>query len=139
VGKEDAPTEWGDYNPGVFNALFFTAHSRRGLFLQLSEMPPTRAAHRISLPSRAEETKISNALQVSIPVKIFGVILIVIGILAMAIPSLPITRKEKILDIGPIEAVVEKKETISLSPFLGLTAIAAGAAMMLAAVITKKR
>jgi len=36
---ERRSAKWGDDNADVLNALFFTAHSRLGLFLQLSEMP----------------------------------------------------------------------------------------------------
>lgn len=71
--------------------------------------------------------------------KILGIVLIVIGLLALAIPGINYTRKEKILDIGPIEAVAEKRETLSLSPLLGVTALAVGAAIIVAGIITKKK
>ena len=45
--------------------------------------------------------------------RILGIILIVIGLLTLALPYLTFTKKEKVLDIGPIEAVAETKETIS--------------------------
>ena len=89
--------------------------------------------------AREGETKIGNAFQGTTIVKIFGVILIGIGILAMVIPSLTFPRREKIREIGPVKAEAEKKETVSLAPFLGMTAVAAGAAMVVAAVITKQR
>ncbi len=69
----------------------------------------------------------------------FGIVLIVIGILVLVLPHIPITRKEKVLDIGPVEVVTEKKEHLLLAPFFGIVTIAGGAAMVLAAVITKKR
>ena len=71
--------------------------------------------------------------------KILGIALVVIGLLALAIPAINYTRKEKILDIGPIEAVAERKETISFSPLLGVTALATGAAILVAGIITKKK
>jgi len=71
--------------------------------------------------------------------KILGIILIVIGLLAFVIPSITFTRKEKILDIGPIEAVAEKKESLPLSPLLGVSALAVGGALVVAAFVTKKK
>ncbi len=71
--------------------------------------------------------------------KILGIALIVIGLLALAIPGINYARKEKILDIGPIEAVAEKRETLSLSPLLGVTSLAVGAAIIVAGIITKKK
>lgn len=71
--------------------------------------------------------------------KILGIILIVIGLLAFVIPSITFTRKEKILDIGPIEAVAEKKESLPLSPLLGVSALAVGGGLIVAAYVTKKK
>ncbi|MFZ4681304.1 MAG: DUF3185 domain-containing protein [Terrimicrobiaceae bacterium] len=69
----------------------------------------------------------------------FGITLVVIGILILVLPNIPFTRKEKVLDIGPVEIVTEKKENLLLAPFFGIVTIAGGAAMVLAAVVTKKR
>lgn len=71
--------------------------------------------------------------------KILGILLIVIGLLAFVLPAIPFTRKEKILDIGPIEAVAEKKESLPLSPLLGVSALAVGGALVVAAYVTKKK
>ena len=71
--------------------------------------------------------------------KILGIILIVIGIIALVIPSLTFTRKEKVLDIGPIEAVTEKRENLPLSPLLGVASMAVGGALVVASIVTKKK
>lgn len=71
--------------------------------------------------------------------KIFGIILIALGILAFVVPSISFTMKKKVLDIGPIEAVAKKRETLPLSPLLGVTSVAAGAAIVVAAVLTNKK
>lgn len=70
--------------------------------------------------------------------KAFGIVLIVLGIFLLVLPSLTFTKKEKVLDIGPIEAVAEKKESFPISPLLGICSIAAGTAIVVAAVVTKK-
>ena len=59
-------------------------------------------------------------------VKLIGVILIVFGVVALAVGSIRYTTREKVLDIGPIQATQEKDHLIPLSPIVGLTAIAAG-------------
>lgn len=71
--------------------------------------------------------------------KIFGIILIVIGILAFVIPSISFTQKEKVVDLGPIEIMADKEKSLPIPSLLGVSAIAAGAAMVVAAVVTKKR
>ncbi len=65
--------------------------------------------------------------------RILGIILIVIGLLTLALPYVTFTKKEKVLDIGPIEAVTETKETIPISPILGAVIFVAGAGIVIAA------
>lgn len=62
--------------------------------------------------------------------KPIGIILIVIGILALVIPSISFTKREKVVDLGPIQATAEKKENIPLSPILGVSALAVGAVLL---------
>jgi hypothetical protein len=64
--------------------------------------------------------------------KIVGVVLIVIGIIALAYGGISYTRREKVLDIGPIEATTERRETIPLPPILGGLALAGGIALLIA-------
>ncbi|MGH9308085.1 MAG: DUF3185 domain-containing protein [Vicinamibacterales bacterium] len=64
--------------------------------------------------------------------KITGVILIVIGIIALAYGGITYTRREKVLDIGPIEATAERRETVPLPPVLGVVALAGGIVLMIA-------
>ena len=46
-----------------------------------------------------------------------GIVLIVIGILMLLIPSINFTRKEKVVDIGPLE--INKKENKTIAwPYL---------------------
>lgn len=66
-----------------------------------------------------------------------GIVLIVAGILALALPYITFTKKEKVLDIGPIEAVTEKKESFPVSPVIGLVILVAGAGIVIATVVRK--
>lgn len=66
-----------------------------------------------------------------------GIVLIVVGILALALPYITFTKKEKVLDIGPIEAVAEKQESVPISPIIGLVVLVAGAGIVIATVVRK--
>jgi hypothetical protein len=61
---------------------------------------------------------------------ILGVALIVFGVLALAYGSFSFTREKEVLDLGPIEATAEERETIPLPPVLGGAAIVAGVALL---------
>lgn len=64
------------------------------------------------------------------PMKIVGIVLIVLGALALAYGGISYTKREKVLDIGPIEATAERRETIPLPPILGAVALAGGIALL---------
>jgi hypothetical protein len=65
-------------------------------------------------------------------VKIIGVLLIVFGLVALTVGGISYTRREKVLDIGPLEATAEKRESIPLSPIAGLVAVVGGVALVVA-------
>jgi hypothetical protein len=64
--------------------------------------------------------------------KIVGLFLIVVGLVALLYGGISCTRREKVLDIGPIEATTETRETIPMSPLLGALALAGGVILMVA-------
>ena len=61
------------------------------------------------------------------PVTLVGIVLIVLGALALAYQG--ITR-EKVVDLGPIKASVDKRKTVPLPPILGAVALAAGVVLL---------
>jgi hypothetical protein len=65
-------------------------------------------------------------------IRIVAIVLIAIGVIALAAGGLSYTRREKVVDIGPIEATAEKRETIPMSPLLGGAALAGGIVLLLA-------
>jgi uncharacterized membrane protein YidH (DUF202 family) len=65
-------------------------------------------------------------------VKLIGVLLIVFGVVALAAGGIRYTTREKVLDIGPIEATAEKHHSIPLSPIVGIAAVAGGIALVVA-------
>jgi uncharacterized membrane protein YidH (DUF202 family) len=62
--------------------------------------------------------------------KLIGVLLIVFGVVALVTGGLRYTTREKVLDIGPVEATTEEHKMIPLSPVVGLASIAAGVALV---------
>lgn len=64
-------------------------------------------------------------------VKTIGVILIVLGLVALAYQGISYTTREKVVDLGPIEASKETKQTIPLPPILGIVAVAGGIFLLL--------
>jgi hypothetical protein len=63
---------------------------------------------------------------------IIGIVLIVVGIVALGYEGITYTTREKVVDIGPLKASVEKKKTIPLSPVLGGAALVGGIVLVLA-------
>jgi uncharacterized membrane protein YidH (DUF202 family) len=64
--------------------------------------------------------------------KIIGVVLIVLGILGLAYGGLHWTRREKVVDLGPVEVTSEKRESLPLPPIAGGVMLVAGVALVLA-------
>jgi uncharacterized membrane protein HdeD (DUF308 family) len=68
------------------------------------------------------------------PVAILGVLLIVAGLAALAYQGFTYTRREKVIDLGPIQATAERERTVPLPPVVGIVAVAAGIALVFAGV-----
>jgi uncharacterized membrane protein len=64
------------------------------------------------------------------PTVLVGIILIVLGIVALAYQGITYTTREKIVDIGPLQATAEKEKTIPLPPLLGGLALAGGVVLV---------
>jgi uncharacterized membrane protein YidH (DUF202 family) len=67
-----------------------------------------------------------------VDVKLIGALLIVFGIVALALGGFQYTTREKVLDIGPVQATAEKHHSIPLSPIAGIAAIAGGVVLVIA-------
>ena len=64
--------------------------------------------------------------------KMAGIVLIVLGVLALAYQGFTYTTRETVIDIGPITATAERERTFPLPPIIGIVAIAGGVALMFA-------
>ena len=57
---------------------------------------------------------------------VLGIILVALGLFAMAYQGLTYTTQKKVMDIGPIQATKEQHHTIPLPPILGALALVGG-------------
>jgi hypothetical protein len=60
------------------------------------------------------------------PITMAGILLVVLGALALAYQGINYTREKPILDIGPIHATAETQEHFPLPPILGGLGLASG-------------
>jgi len=68
------------------------------------------------------------------PLAILGVVLIVVGLAALAYQGITYTRRETVLDLGPIHATAERERTVPLPPVVGIVGVLAGVALVVASV-----
>ena len=64
------------------------------------------------------------------PVPLLAIVLIVLGVAALAYQGFTYTTRETVIDLGPIHATADREKTVPLPPILGITAIAAGVALL---------
>jgi hypothetical protein len=60
-----------------------------------------------------------------------GIVLVVLGVLALAYQGITYTRQERVLDIGPVHATAEKHERIPIPPLIGGLVLAGGVGLLL--------
>jgi uncharacterized membrane protein YidH (DUF202 family) len=58
--------------------------------------------------------------------KALGVVLIILGVLALAYGGFTYTHQKKVVDLGPIQASKKETSTVPLPPILGVVAIIGG-------------
>jgi hypothetical protein len=62
--------------------------------------------------------------------KAIGVLLIVLGLVGLAYGGFTYTTREKVLDIGPIEATKDKTRSVPLPPIAGALALISGVVLV---------
>lgn len=63
--------------------------------------------------------------------KLLGGILIVLGIVALLYGGFSYTKKEKVVDMGPVQVTADEKKTVPISPIVGILALGAGLVLVL--------
>jgi uncharacterized membrane protein len=64
------------------------------------------------------------------PISLAGIVLIILGALALAYQGITYTHREKVLDVGPIHATKDTQEQIPVPPILGGLALIGGIALL---------
>ena len=64
------------------------------------------------------------------PISIAGIVLIVLGALALAYKGFSYTRHEQVLDVGPMHITADTKDRVPISPILGGLALVGGIALL---------
>jgi uncharacterized membrane protein YidH (DUF202 family) len=67
--------------------------------------------------------------------KVLAVILIVVGVVALAYGGISYTRRDTVIDAGPIEVTADKEERLPISPIVGGILLATGAVLL----VTKRK
>jgi uncharacterized membrane protein len=65
------------------------------------------------------------------PATILGIALIILGVVAFAYQGITYTTQEKVIDLGPLQATVEKEKTIPLPPIVGGLALIGGIVLLI--------
>jgi uncharacterized membrane protein len=64
------------------------------------------------------------------PAVIVGVILIILGAVALAYQGITYTSQEKVVDLGPLKVEAKKEKTIPLPPLLGALLVVGGVVLV---------
>lgn len=62
---------------------------------------------------------------------IIGIVLLVLGVVALAYQGISFTTTENVVDLGPLKVEAKKERTIPLPPVLGGVAVAAGVVLLI--------
>lgn len=68
---------------------------------------------------------------------IAGIVLAVLGAVALWKGGIPYTEREQIVDIGPVEATAETEERFVVPPLVGGVALAAGVGLLVVGLTRK--
>jgi uncharacterized membrane protein YidH (DUF202 family) len=63
-------------------------------------------------------------------VKLIGILLIAFGLVALAVGGINYTKREKVVDIGPLHAFADTQQTLLVPPIVGILAVAGGVVLL---------
>ena len=62
---------------------------------------------------------------------LIGIVLIVIGVIALAYSGITYTSNDKVIDLGPLQVSADRKHTIPIPPILGGLALVGGLVLLI--------
>jgi len=65
------------------------------------------------------------------PAGIIGIILIIVGVVALALGGISYTKREKVINAGPLQVSADREKTIPLPPILGGICLAGGIVLVI--------
>jgi len=71
------------------------------------------------------------------PITVVGLVLIVVGLVALVYQGITYTSHETVIDIGPLHATAHRQKTLPLPPVLGIAAVASGVALLIVGLRTR--
>lgn len=69
--------------------------------------------------------------------KLIGIALIVVGVLALAFGGFSYTTRERVVDIGPVKVDADKEHTMPIAPIAGVAALVGGIALVMVGAKTR--
>jgi len=66
------------------------------------------------------------------PFALVGVVLILLGVAALVYQGVTYTRRDTVIDLGPLRATADRQQTLLLPPVLGIVAVAGGLVLLIA-------
>ena len=60
-----------------------------------------------------------------------GVVLIIVGVICLVYGGIKYTKKEKVIDVGPLQVEAEKEKSIPVPPILGIIFVGVGITILL--------
>jgi len=66
-------------------------------------------------------------------IAVVGIALLIVGVVSFVYQGITYTKREKVLEMGPITATKDTQKTIPLSPVLGGAALVGGVILLAAA------
>jgi uncharacterized membrane protein HdeD (DUF308 family) len=64
------------------------------------------------------------------PATLVGIILIILGVVALAYQGINYTTKDKVVDLGPLKVEAKREKTIPLPPIVGVVALVGGVVLI---------
>jgi uncharacterized membrane protein YidH (DUF202 family) len=63
--------------------------------------------------------------------KLIGICLIVVGVLALAFGGFSYTTRERVVDLGPLKVDADKEHSLPIAPIAGVCAVIGGIALVM--------
>jgi uncharacterized membrane protein HdeD (DUF308 family) len=64
------------------------------------------------------------------PIVLAGVVLLILGVAALAYQGFSYTTRDTVVDIGPVEVEADRQRNVSLPPVIGIAAVVGGVVLI---------